>query len=108
MKKSFVPYHLNLIADFDYELEREFLQSLLQWNFTPLVGYTSYFKHYSKLKSPLSLYPPIPDYQLVFDQTIVLPFVKPSSFGIFLDWDMVTLTDCICDGKIVCKANTGV
>jgi len=108
MKKSFVPCHLNLIADFDYELERVFLQSLLQWNFTPLVGYTSYFKHYSKLKSPLSLYPPIPDYQLVFDQTVILPFVKPSSFGIFLDWDMVTLTDCICDGKVVCKANTGV
>jgi len=108
MKKSFVPCHLNLVADFGYEMEGVFLQSLLQWNFTPLVGKTSYFKHYTKLRSPLNLYPPIPVFQLVIGQTIVLPLVKPSSFGIFLDWDMATLTDCIFDGKVVCKADTGV
>ena len=108
MKKGFVPCHLNLIADFDYKVERAFLQSLLQWNFTPLEGYISYFKHYKNFRSPLNLYPPIPDYQLVFGQTTLLPFVKPSSFGIFLDWDMAALTDCICDGKVVCKADTGV
>jgi len=108
MKRDFVPYHLNLIANLDYEIEREFLQSLLQWNITPLVDYTSYFKYYKSYGSPLNLYPPIPEYQLVFGQTVILPLVRPSNFGIFLDWDMVMLTDCICDGKTVCKADTGV
>ncbi|XP_065893268.1 uncharacterized protein [Dysidea avara] len=108
MKKGFVPCHLNLIADFDYEEERAFLSSLLQWNFTPLEGYISYFRHYKNFRSPLNLYPPIPDFQLVFGLTVTLPIVKPSSFGIFLDWDMATLTDCICDSKVVCKADTGV
>ena len=108
MSNGFVPSHLTLIAKLGYDIERVFLESLLHWNFIPLVGHTAYFKHYKIFRSPLNLYPCIPDYQLVFGESVTLPFVKPSSFGIFLDWDMATVTDCIYDGKIIGKVDTGV
>ena len=108
MRNGFLPSHFTLIANFDDEIESVFLESLLNWNFTPPVGHTAYLKHYKIFRSPLNLYPCIPDYQLVFGESVTLPFVKPSSFGIFLDWDMATVTDCIYDGKIIGKADTGV
>ena len=37
-------------------------------------------------------------------ETATLPFVKDSEFGIFLDQDILVLTDCICGGKQMCKA----
>ena len=108
MKKGFVPCRLNLIAELYDQEEAVFLQSLLQWSFTPLVGYTSYFKHYKSLRLPLNLYPPIPANQLVFGQTVTLPIIKPSSFGILLVQDMAIVTDCICDDRVVRKVNAGV
>jgi len=55
---------------------------------------------------PLNLFPCLPEYQIEFGQTIVLPIVKPSSFGILgIDWDIITLAGYIWNGKLVYKAD---
>jgi len=63
------------------------------------------FRLYNNFKVPLNLYPTLPAFQLEFGQLNHLPFVRASSFGILgLDWDLLVLTDCICEGKAFCKA----
>ena len=105
MKKGFVPYSLNLVTEM-FE-STEFLESLLEWNFVPTVGHTSYFKLYYKFRVPLNLFPTLPEFQLEFGPRAILPYVKPNEFGISgIDWDGLTLTDCICSGKPVYKADT--
>ena len=99
--KKRIPCSFNLITKaFDSELESGFVKSLLQWNFTPLLGCTSYFKLYYHFETPLNLFPNLPEFQFEIGQTVTLPFVKASKFGILdLEHDVFTLTDCVCNGK---------
>ena len=105
IKKHCIPCNFNLVTDrLEVELETKFVASLLQWNFTPQ-GYTSYFKLYYLFKVPLNLSPNLPVFQLEIGQTVILPFVKASAFGIMnLDCDILVLTDYVCNGKQVYKA----
>ena len=65
----------------------------------------SHFKLYNILKVPLNLFPSLPHFQVNFGQTASLPFLKASWFGILgLDWDLLILTDCVCDGKVYYRA----
>ena len=72
------------------------MKLLLQWNITPLIGYTSYFKLYYHFETPLNLSPNLPEFQFEIGQTVTLPFVKASKFGILdLEHDVFTF----CNGK---------
>ena len=107
MKKCCIPCNFNLITErFDFYEEISFLESLLQCNIAPLIGYTSYFKLYYHFELPLNLFPNLPDFQLEIDQTVILPFVKASKFGILnLKCDVLALTDHVCNGKRVYKVD---
>ena len=106
MRKDCVPWNLNLVTEmFGVGEEAEFIQSILRWNFRPLTNYSSHFKLYYRFREPpLNLYPSLPEFQVEFGQTVILPFLKASSFGILgLSADIFTLTNCICDGKTLYK-----
>ena len=105
IKRRCIPCNFNLVTDrFEVKLEAKFVTSLLQWNFTPQ-GYTSYFKFYYHFTVPLNLFPNLPVFQLEIGQTVILPFVKASMFGILnLDCDILVLTDHVFNGKQVYKA----
>jgi len=64
-----------------------------------------HFKLFNILRVPLDLFPSLPHFQVKFGQTASLPFVKASWFGILgLDWDLLVLTDCVCDGEVYYRA----
>ena len=110
MRNKFIPYNLNLVTEmFDIEVEAQFIESFLQWNFTPLTDYTSCFKLYYDMRiPPLNLFPSLPQFQVEFGQAAILPFVKPSRFGILgLSWDIFALTDCVNDSKKVYIMESG-
>ena len=110
MKNKFIPTKLNLVTErLDYDLEEQFIESILQWDFIPLKDYTSSFKLYYTMKAPpLNLSPSLPEFQVEFFQMAVLPFVEPCSFGIFsLSWNLFAVTDCVCDGKKFYKMEPG-
>ena len=101
-----VPTHLTFVIDFyPFSLEKSsFLQFLLRKCTIP-VDHKPYFKLLFNFKVPLNLFPTLPDFQLEFGQQGVSPFVKASNFGILgLDWDLLVLTDCNCNGKTLYKA----
>ena len=102
MRNKFIPCNLNLVTEmFDIEVEAQLIESILQWNLTPLTDYTSCFKLYYDMRTPPFL--------LKFGQaamSAILPFVKPSSFGILV-WDIFALTDCINDCKKVYIMESG-
>ena len=86
MRKHCIPCNFNFVTEeFDNcDLEMYFQKSLLPWNFTPLIGYTSYFKLYYCFKVPLNLFPNLPAFQLEIGQTTIQPFVRASKFGILV------------------------
>ena len=48
-------------------------------------------------------------FQLEIGQTVILPFVNACKFGIIgLDYDVLVLTDHICNGKIFCKVGNSL
>ena len=109
MSKGCVPYALNVVTEvFESKSDEEinFFWSLLDMNFIPLKGYSSSFKLYYAFQMPLKLIPSLPEFQLDIGETATLPFVKGSEFGVFLDEDILVLTDCICGSKKMCKAET--
>jgi len=57
---------------------------------------------------PLNFFPSLPEFQVEFGQVAILPFVKPSNFGILgLSWDIFVLTDCVYNGKKIYKVESG-
>jgi len=53
----------------------------------------------------MDLHPALPDFQLQFGQSCILPFVKSSKFGLLgLEENYVLLTDSTCNGRAVHKA----
>jgi len=103
-KYGCVPFHFNIFtARFEPDVETSFLKSILQRNYSPLSGYTSYFKLFYKLKPPLDLFPSLPDFQVEFGQTVIVPSVKIGCFGIFGLGEMM-LMDCTYNGERFCKA----
>ena len=108
MRNGCVPVNLNLFtARFDEEsetaTEASFFQSILRKSYSPLPGYTSYFRLFYKLKPPLDLFPSLPDFQLEIGQTVTVPSVKPDNFGI-LGLGKMMLMERTCNGKLFCKA----
>ena len=106
---DFVPCKLNLITEtLDFLDEMDFVTSFIEYNYIPPIGHTSYFKLYYNYRIPLNLFPSFPVYQFKFTPTsmsIILPFVKASSFGLFgLGWDILVITEGDSDGKTVYKA----
>ena len=110
MERRCMPCNLNLITEtFDFSIEANFIELLLQWNFTPLIGYNSFLKLYYVFEMPLKLSHNLPVLQLEIGQTVILPFVSAGKFGIMdLDYDVLVLTDRACNGKQVCKVDNGV
>ena len=109
MKNNFIPYNLNLITEmFEIDDETRLIESFLDWNFTPLINYTSCFKYYYSYSIPLRLISSLPEFQLEIGATANLPFVKASDLGILgLDLDLLVVTSGVCNGKLVYKADTG-
>jgi len=58
VRKQCIPCNFNFVTkEFDnYDLKVYFLKSLFSWSFTPLIGYTSYFKLYYHFEIPLNLF----------------------------------------------------
>ena len=107
IKNGCVPTHLTFVVldfyPFSFE-KSSFLQFLLQKRTIP-VHHKPYFKLHFNFKVPLNLFPTLPDFQLEFGKQGASPFVKASNFGILgLDWDLLILTDCSCNGKTLSKA----
>jgi len=68
-------------------------------------GCTGCLKIYNSLKVPMDLFPALPDFQLQFGESCVLPFVKPSKCGLLgLEEEDVFVTDSVCHGKALHKA----
>lgn len=109
MKNHFIPRNMNLITEmFENVTERRLVKSFLGWNLTPLIGYRSCFKCYYSHSIPLNLFPCLPEFQVEIGETIILPFVKASQFGLFgLDFDLLVLTSSVCDGRLMYRADTG-
>jgi len=103
-KYGCVPFYFNLFtARFKPDAETSFIKSILHRNYSPLSGYTSYFKLFYKLKPPLDLFPSLPDFQVQFGHTVSVPSVKIGTFGIFGLGEMM-LMDCTYNGKMFYKA----
>jgi len=111
IKYHCIPCKLNLVTEvFDFEVETEFIESMLQRRFTPLNGYTSCLNLFYKFSVPLNLFPSkfLPEYQFQFGQTDILPFVKASNCGMVdLDGDILVLVKGVCNGKLQCRTDTG-
>jgi len=109
MHHSFVPAKLNLVTEMlGFSEDMDFITSFIEYNYVPPIGHTSYFKLCYNYRIPLNLFPSFPVYQFGFIPTstsIILPFVKASSFGLLgLDWDILVITGGDCVGKPVYKA----
>ena len=108
VKNDCAPIHLTLVVlkfPFGFSWDRScFLAFLLRERMIP-VNNKANFKLCFNFKVPLNLFPSFPDFQLEFGQQVDLPFVKASKFGILgLDRDLLVLTNCIYNGKILYKA----
>ena len=105
IKKRCIPCSLNLVTKaFDSKLESGFMESLLHRAEFPPQGYTSCFRLYYHFEIPLNLFPNLPEFQLEIGETVTLPMVKASKFGILdLEHDVSVLTDCVYKGKRFCK-----
>ena len=69
-------------------------------------GYSGFVKLYSQLKVPLNFSPVFPEFQLDFGQSITLPFVRASRFGLpYVKEDLLLLTDGTLRGDVVHKAS---
>jgi len=103
VRNKYIPYNLNLVAAINHFIvEASRLIELFLLDFTPLTDYTSCFKWYRETgKPPLDLYPLFPEFQAEIGETLILPAVEPSNFGILgLPCnDTFGLTDCIYNGK---------
>ena len=107
MLKGFVPQTVNFVnagLGCQYSsLVSELLRVWLKLNHNSPAGRTGVLKYYNK--TWLNLYPDIPEFELVFGQTAVLPMVKISYFGILgLDSDWALVTKCVSSIEIVYKA----
>ena len=102
-----VPNHLTFVAfNFSpFSFEKSFFLRFLLREHTIPADHKPYFNLCYNFKVPLNLFPSLPDFQLEFGQQVALPFVRASSFGILgLNWDLLVLTNCICNDKTFYKA----
>ena len=107
MLKGFVPQNMNFVnAELGCQYSSLFSELLRVWlklNHNSPTGRTGVLKYYNK--TWLNLYPDIPEFELEFGQTAVLPMVKISHFGILgLDTDWALVTKCVSGNKTVYKA----
>jgi len=107
MAKEFVPqnvYFINAGLGWQYSLlVSELLRVWLKLNGNSPTGCTGFLKYYNK--KWLNLYPNIPEFELEFGQTAVLPMVKISHFGVLgleIDWSLVT--KCVSGSETFYKA----
>ena len=107
MSKGFVPQNINFIT---LSLRRAFsllasemFRVWLMLNGNSPTGHNGYLTFYSS--KPHYLTPHLPEFQIEFGQTAVLPIVKTSDFGALgLDRDWLFLTRCSNSHKTVYKA----
>ena len=109
MDKEFVPQHINFItSSFDtdfYTLATEMLRVWFILNRDSPPGHHGFLKFYCK--KSLDLFPNIPEFQIVFGQTAVLPIAKTSDLGVLgldTEYPWVFLTSCVHGGETVYKA----
>ena len=109
MDKEFVPQRINFItSSFDHEfctLASEMLRVWLILNCDSPPGHNGFLKFYNK--KSLDLFPNIPEFQIEFGQTAVLPIAKTSDFGVLgldIECPWVFLTSCVHGGETVYKA----
>ena len=107
MLKGFVPSNINFVnAGLGCEygsLVGELLRVWLKLNPNSPAGRTGVVKYFNK--TWLNLHPDIPEFELEFSQSTVLPMVKISHFGILgleIDWALVT--KCFSGQETVYKA----
>jgi len=104
--KGFVPQNVNFInAGLSHQyrvLLCEVLRVWLKLNANSLTGCTGFLKFYNKMW--FNLYPDIPELELEFGKTAVLPMVKISHFGILgLDSDWALVTKGVSGSETLCK-----
>ena len=96
MGKQFVPPRINFITSgFNNEyctLVSELFRVWLRLNSDSPAGHTGLLAFYNV--TSLDLFPSIPEFQLEFGQTAVLPIVKPSDFEILGLQEWMFLTKC--------------
>ena len=107
MNKGFVPQNINFITSglyTDYHtLVSELFRVWLRLNCDSPAGHTGVLAFYNM--TSLNLFPAIPDFQIEFGQTAILPIVQASDFAVLgLDRDWVYLTHCVYKGNTVYKA----
>ncbi|XP_065907294.1 uncharacterized protein [Dysidea avara] len=105
-----IPCNFSIITErFNFYKEVGFLESLLRPYFTPLMGYTSFFKLYYYFEVPLNLFQNLPVFQFEFGKNTVHPFIDANDVGITgLDWPVLALTDTPCNGKRASIASNAV
>ena len=107
MSNGFVPQNINFVtSDFDCQSVNEMLRSWSILNCNSPPGHHGFLRFYYN-KKYLDLFPNIPEIQIEFGQTAVLPIAKISDFGVLgLDGDVpwVFLTSCMYGGETWYKA----
>ena len=111
MGNGFVPQNINFVtSDVDSHSASEMLRvwSILNCNSPP--GHHGFLRLYYN-KKYLDLFPNIPEIQIEFGQTAVLPIAKLSDFGVLGVYNLsVFLTSCMYGGetwyKAVCMDNS--
>ena len=109
-KNRCVPCNLNLVIKeferFNQHVGLDFVEYLSRLIDTPLKGYTSFFKLYYHFEVPLNFFPNLPVFQLEIGQTVIHPFVSAAKFDMLdLECDIFLLTDRVCNGKRLGKAD---
>jgi len=109
MSSKFVPHNINFItSSFDndfHALASEMFRVWFLLNCNSPPGCSGILKFYNK--KSLDFFSNIPEFQIEFGQTAVLPVAKTSDFGVLgLDakYPWIFLTSCVYCGEIVYKA----
>jgi len=79
---GFVPQNLNTITDEPSSFMIHLWYSWMNLNCKSPAGCAGHVKVYANMKTPLSLSPVLPVFQLTFALEIVTPFVSASSVGL--------------------------
>ena len=111
MSNNFVPQKLNIVTRFYKYCIDELMSAWFSLNPRSPTGYAGHgcVKLYRQFEAPLNFSPVFPEFQLDFGQSVTLPFVRASRFGLpYVKEDLLLLTDSTHRGNVVLKASLDV
>jgi len=104
VKNGFHPQTINVSAAQSSSLI-DLVQCWYLFNPSSPPDTTGCLKVYNSLRAPMDMFPVLPDFQLYFGPSCILPFVDPSKYGLLgLKEEDMFLTDCVCHGETLLKA----